>query len=126
MQLAQVQPEGTSTRRHTIGLMPSNHTLTCTIAFVSAADGARFSVGRGGFGRRVIQKDYCHTSARPEHPPSLRANKLKLLSEFPGPPQAEYLRFDQYLVQGSIRAWLKSKPIAVPHAVVIGVPPHSV
>jgi hypothetical protein len=57
-----VQPEGTSTRRHTIVLMPNNHTLTCTIAFASAADGARFSVGRGGFGRRVIQKDCCHTS----------------------------------------------------------------
>ena len=59
---AGVQAEGTSTRRHTIGLMPSNHTLTCTIAFASVADGARFSVGRGCFGRRVIQIDYCHTS----------------------------------------------------------------
>src|SRR5271166_3460415 len=61
-----VQAEGTSRRRHTIGLTPSNHTLTCTIA--SVTDGARFSVGRGCFGRRVIQKDYCHTS-RPSGAP---------------------------------------------------------
>ena len=58
VQPRRVQAEGTSTRRHTIGLMPSNHTLTCTIAFASVADGARFSVGRGCFGRRVIQIDY--------------------------------------------------------------------
>jgi hypothetical protein len=53
-----VQPDGTSTRRHTIGLMPSNHTLICTIASASEADGAGSSDGRGGFGRGFIQPDY--------------------------------------------------------------------
>ena len=45
-----------------LDLTPSSHSLTCTIAFAPAADGARFFVGRGSFGRRVIQRDYCHTS----------------------------------------------------------------
>jgi hypothetical protein len=52
------QPEGTSTRHHTIGVMPSNHTLTCTIAFASAADGAEGPRESGSVSRRFIQPDY--------------------------------------------------------------------
>jgi hypothetical protein len=57
-----VQSEGTSTRVHTIGLTPSNHTLICTITVAFVADGMGFSAGRGCCGRRVIPKDYCHSS----------------------------------------------------------------
>lgn len=57
-----MQAEGSSTRRHTIGLMPPSHTLTCTTAGVSepgrpgAAVGEAFSGRRGGF----IRSDYRH------------------------------------------------------------------
>ena len=39
---------------------------------------------------------------------------------------AEYLRFDKYLIEGSIRRWLKSKLIAEPTLSSSVFPPHSV
>src|SRR3954463_9723387 len=51
---------GTSTRRHTIGLIPSSQTLTCTIsaASASAADEAVSTTGLVRFGARVTRPAY--------------------------------------------------------------------
>ena len=50
---------GTRTRRHTMGLIPTNQTLTCRIASSPAAATAAtdFSSDRGSFDRRFIQPD---------------------------------------------------------------------
>src|SRR3954454_18022796 len=55
-----VQVLGTSTRRHTIGLIPSSQTLTCTIsaASASAADEAVSMTGLVRFGARVTRPAY--------------------------------------------------------------------
>src|SRR3954463_6464361 len=55
-----VQVLGTSTRRHTIGLIPSSQTLTCTIsaASASAADEAVSTTGLVRFGARVTRPAY--------------------------------------------------------------------
>jgi len=55
-----VQVFGTSTRRHTIGLIPSSQTLICTISApsVSGADGAVPTTGLVGFGVRVTPLVY--------------------------------------------------------------------
>src|SRR3954471_8368135 len=55
-----VQVLGTSTRRHTIGLIPSSQTLTCTIsaASASAADEAVSTTGLARFGARVTRPAY--------------------------------------------------------------------
>src|SRR5215213_4643904 len=55
-----VQVLGTSTRRHTIGLIPSSPTLTCTIsaASASAADEAVSTTGLVRFGARVTRPAY--------------------------------------------------------------------
>src|SRR3954449_3531033 len=55
-----VQVLGTSTRRHTIGLIPSSQTLTCTIsaASVSAADEAVSTTDLVRFGARVTRPAY--------------------------------------------------------------------
>src|SRR3954453_23697600 len=55
-----VQVLGTSTRRHTIGLIPSSQTLTCTIsaASASAADEAVSTTGLARFGARVPRPAY--------------------------------------------------------------------
>jgi hypothetical protein len=49
---------GTSTRRQTIGLIPSSQTLICTIWSASDASSVRLLPGRGCFGRCFIQPDY--------------------------------------------------------------------
>jgi hypothetical protein len=49
---------GTKTRRHTIGLISSSHTLSRTIAATSVADGGVVSSGRGCFDRRFIGPAY--------------------------------------------------------------------
>jgi len=50
-----VQLLGASTRRHTIGLIPSSQTLICTISAPSApaANGAASTAALVGFGARV-------------------------------------------------------------------------
>jgi hypothetical protein len=50
-----VQALGTSTRRHTIGLIPSSQTLICTISppSASATDAAVSTTGLIGFGAPV-------------------------------------------------------------------------
>src|SRR3954470_19349001 len=55
-----VQVLGTSTRRHTIGLIPSSQTLTCTISAASAlaADEAVSMTGLVRFGARVTRPAY--------------------------------------------------------------------
>jgi hypothetical protein len=53
-----VQVFGTSTRRHTIGLMPSSQTLICTIASGSAKDSAVSVRGLVRFEDRVTQPAY--------------------------------------------------------------------
>ena len=55
-----VQMLGTSTRRHTIGLIPSSPTLTCTISATSAsaADDAVSTTGLVRFGARVTRSAY--------------------------------------------------------------------
>src|SRR4051812_17472856 len=55
-----VQVLGTRTRRHTIGLIPSSQTLTCTIsaASVSAADEAVSTTDLVRFGARVTRPAY--------------------------------------------------------------------
>src|SRR3954453_13178629 len=55
-----VQVLGTTTRRHTIGLIPSSQTLTCTIsaASASAADEAVSMTGLVRFGARVTRPAY--------------------------------------------------------------------
>src|SRR3954447_2490940 len=55
-----VQVLGTSTRRHTIGLIPSSQTLTCTIsaASASAADEAVSTTDLVRFGARVTRPAY--------------------------------------------------------------------
>jgi hypothetical protein len=47
---------GTRTRRHTMGLIPANQTLTCRIAS-SPATATGFSSDAGSFDRRFIQPD---------------------------------------------------------------------
>src|SRR3954465_9280077 len=61
-----VQVLGTSTRRHTIGLIPSSQTLTCTIsaASASAADEAVSTTGLVRFGARVT-RPACRRSSFP-------------------------------------------------------------
>src|SRR3954462_5795207 len=61
-----VQVLGTSTRRQTIGLIPSSQTLTCTIsaASASAADEAVSTTGLVRFGARVTRPAY-HRSPFP-------------------------------------------------------------
>src|SRR3954462_5669431 len=55
-----VQVLGTSTPRHTIGLIPSSQTLTCTIsaASASAADEAVSTTGLARFGAPVTPPAY--------------------------------------------------------------------
>ena len=55
-----VQMLGTSTRRHTSGLIPSSPTLTCTISATSAsaADDAVSTTGLVRFGARVTRSAY--------------------------------------------------------------------
>ena len=58
MHFAERKDVATSTRRHTIGLIPISHTLTRSIPSASDADSAVSSPGKGRFGRRFIQADY--------------------------------------------------------------------
>src|SRR3954469_21405297 len=68
---------GTSTRRHTIGLIPSSQTLTCTIsaASASAADEAVSKTGLVRFGARVTRPAYRRPPfprrGHPRHPDAL-------------------------------------------------------
>src|SRR3954469_17690314 len=59
---------GTSTRRHTIGLIPSSQTLTCTISAASAssADEAVSTTGLVRFGARLTRP----ACRRPPSPPA--------------------------------------------------------
>src|SRR4051794_20184223 len=72
-----VQVLGTCTRRHTIGLIPSSQTLTCTIsaASASAADEAVSKTGLVRFGARVTRPAYRRSPfprrGHPRHPDAL-------------------------------------------------------
>src|SRR3954447_10630244 len=73
-----VQVLGTCTRRHTIGLIPSSQTLTCTIsaASASAADEAVSKTGLVRFGARVTRPAYRRSPfprrGHPRHPDALQ------------------------------------------------------
>src|SRR3954469_2542765 len=84
-----VQVLGTSTRRHTIGLIPSSQTLTCTIsaASASAADEAVSKTGLVRFGARVTRPAYRRSPfprrGHPRHPDALQVGPT-ILSECEG------------------------------------------
>jgi hypothetical protein len=52
-----VKLAGTRTRRHPIGLMPTNQTLTCRTASTFTAASGEEATAAGGFGCRFIQPD---------------------------------------------------------------------
>src|SRR5450631_1477039 len=54
-----VKLAGTRTRRHTIGLTPSSHTLICTMSPAAAADDAGLTAETASLRDRVISVAYC-------------------------------------------------------------------
>src|SRR3954462_3429315 len=81
-----VQVLGTSTRRHTIGLIPSSQTLTCTIsaASASAADEAVSTTGLARFGARVTRPAYRRSPLAVAGTPDILmlSEKWQLLRQF--------------------------------------------